>query len=216
MKILRTDTLVSKGAFASSAEWKRIREGVHSAVRAVDWPPGTGKFLIYPERGKKRGEGNGVKPIKLEAINRLVNLGWKPEFPWPVGARGRPSSERKKKAAKGDTPGKMDACYESSAGLIAFEWETGNISSSHRSLNKICLGLVLGEAAGGFLVVPSRKLYVWLTDRIGNVSELEPYYPFWSATNCKGGVLEIIVIEQDGESTSVPRIPKGTDGRAKG
>ena len=56
--------------------------------------------------------------------------------------------------------------------------------------------------------------YGFLTDRIGNVAELEPYFEFWAATPCKDGVLEIIVIEHDAESFDVPRIQKGTDGRS--
>jgi hypothetical protein len=208
MKILRVVTLISKGDFSQSDEWQSIRAGMLEAVTAVDWPPGSGYFTIYPESGKKRGEGNGVKPIKNEAILRLSAQGWKPEFPWPVGER--------EKSENRDRPGKMDACFLSSAGLIGFEWETGNISSSHRALNKMCLGLVLGATVGGILVVPSRKLYVWLTDRIGNVSELEPYFPLWASTPCSQGVLEVVVIEHDAESIEVPRIPKGTDGRAAG
>lgn len=206
MKIVRVDTLISNGPFATSEEWRRIQEGLHQAVKSVDWPPGSGTFKIYPERGKERGMGNGVKPIKNEAIRTLQKQGWKAEYPWPVG-------EREKFGAR-DRPGKMDAAFSASKGLIGFEWETGNISSSHRSLNKMCLGLVLNRTIGGVLVVPSRKLYGWLTDRIGNVTELEPYYPFWSATPCTEGVLEIIVIEHDAESFDVPKIPKGTDGRA--
>jgi hypothetical protein len=206
MKILRVDTLISRGEFSASAEWQTIRAGVLEAVESVDWPPGSGKFTIYPERGKERGKGNGVKPIKNEAVRRLQALGWQAEYPWPVG-------EREKEGGR-EQPGKLDAVYKSTAGLIGFEWETGNISSSHRALNKMCLGLVLNATIGGILVVPSRKLYVWLTDRIGNVSELMPYYPFWSATSCDAGILEIIVIEQDAESLDVPKIPKGKDGRA--
>ena len=80
----------------------------------------------------------------------------------------------------------------------------------------MALGLLSGATVGGLLVVPSRKLYPYLTDRIGNFDELEPYFPLWRATPCKQGVLEIIVIEQDAESQEVPRIPKGTDGRAAG
>jgi hypothetical protein len=201
MKILRVETLIERGPFAQSGEWRKIRKGVLAAVKSVDWPVGSGSFTIYPESGKKRGKGNGVKPIKNVAIKRLKTLGWKPECCWPVG-------ERKKH-------GNIDAIYESSAGLIGFEWETGNISSSHRALNKLCLGLVTKAAVGGFLVVPSRKLYKWLTDRIGNIDELAPYFPLWSAIPCKQGILEIIVIEHDAESLKVPRIPKGTDGRAK-
>jgi hypothetical protein len=56
-------------------------------------------------------------------------------------------------------------------------------------------------------------MYIYLTDRIDNIAELEPYFDFWTATSCKEGILEIVVIEQDGTSTRVPRIPKGTDGR---
>jgi len=78
----------------------------------------------------------------------------------------------------------------------------------------MCLGLLTGVLKGGFLVVPTRRLYRFLTDRVGNEPELQPYFPFWSATPCPEGALEIIVIEHDAESWDVPRILKGTDGRA--
>lgn len=111
----------------------------------------------------------------------------------------------------------MDAAYYfNPSELVCLEWETGNISSSHRSLNKMCMGLLLGAIKAGILVVPSRELYPYLTDRIGNISELEPYFPLWRATPCEEGVLEIFVIEHDATSDTVPRIPKGTDGRAQG
>ena len=200
MKIVHIETLIHKGGFANSPEWEKIREQALCAVKAVDWPPGSGTFSIYPESGKKTGQGNGVKPIKNAAIAHLIKEGWLSEHPWPVGERIR--------------PGNMDAAYISTTGLIAFEWETGNISSSHRSMNKMALGLLKGVTIAGLLVVPSRKLYPFLTDRIGNYDELEPYLPLWKATPCDKGILEIIVIEHDAESSSVPRIPKGTDGRA--
>lgn len=171
----------------------------HAAIQAVVWPTGATEFTIYPQSGKKRGEGNGVKPIKDAAITYLVGEGWKANYAWPVGT--------------GKSPGNIDAAIQASQGLVGFEWETGNISSSHRSLNKLCLGLLRGETIGGFLVVPSRKLYKFLTDRIGNISELEPYFEFWASTPCKEGTLEIIVIEHDAESFDVPQIAKGTDGR---
>jgi hypothetical protein len=66
----------------------------------------------------------------------------------------------------------------------------------------------------GILVVPSRELYKYLTDRIGNMDELEPYLDLWRSFPCKQGVLEIVAIEHDGMSKDVPRIPKGTSGRA--
>lgn len=200
MKIVHIETLISQGSFSKSSEWETIRNSACIAVRAADWPPGSGTFIIYPQSGKKRGEGNGVKPIKNEAIQNLRQSGWKIDEPWPVGERKR--------------PGNMDAAFFSSKGIITFEWETGNISSSHRSMNKMCLGLLTQKIIGGLLVVPSKKLYPYLTDRIGNFPELEPYLPLWKSIPCDEGVLEIIVIEQDAESLDVPRIPKGTDGRA--
>jgi hypothetical protein len=110
----------------------------------------------------------------------------------------------------------MDAAYVFDEGIVCFEWETGNISSSHRSLNKMCLGLLKGAIKAGMLVVPSRQLYPFLTDRIGNIAELEPYFDLWRSTQCAEGVLDIVVIEHDATSMNVPRIPKGTDGRANG
>lgn len=95
------------------------------------------------------------------------------------------------------------------------EWETGNVSSSHRAMNKMALGLMKGGLVATSLVVPSRRLYKFLTDRIGNEPELEPYFDLWRSIPCQQGVFEVIVIEQDFESFDVPRIPKGTDGRAK-
>ena len=98
---------------------------------------------------------------------------------------------------------------------MAIEWETGNISSSHRSLNKMALGLMRGTIAAGILVVPSRELYRYLTDRVGNMQELEPYLDLWKSIPCTfGGILQVIAIEHDSTSTKVPRILKGTDGRA--
>ena len=200
MRISRIEHLLSRGDFAQSNAWKDIRNTALHAIAAVDWPLNSGAFTIYPESGRKRGQGNGVKPIKNIAIDYLLKHGWQSEYPWPAGERIR--------------PGNMDAAYLSSEGLVAFEWETGNISSSHRSINKICLGLVTKKMIAGMLVVPSRELYRYLTDRIGNIAELEPYFPLWRAISCDKAVLDIIVIEHDAISYHVPRIPKGTDGRS--
>ena len=82
-------------------------------------------------------------------------------------------------------------------------------------MNKLAMLVSNGVIAAGTLVVPSRKLYVYLTDRIGNYNELEPYLKLWKSVPCRLGVLEIVVIEQDAESRDVPKIPKGRDGRAK-
>lgn len=218
MKILEVATLIATGEFAVSTEWRRTRRALHEAIAAVDWPPGSGAFTIYPESGKKRGEGNGVVPIKRGLMQRLEVEGWKLE------ERLKIADDEAVKVGGGDDesvevvsrPGKLDAVLYLEAGPVALEWETGNISSSHRALNKMALGLLKGILVGGILVVPSRSLYRYLTDRIGNIVELRPYFELWRSIPCKAGVLEIVVIEHDATSTKVPRIPKGTDGRAQG
>jgi len=72
VKIVHIETLIAKGSFPTSTEWKRIRKHLRNAIKAVDWPVGSGKFTIYPERGKRRGMGNGVTPIKRELIAELA------------------------------------------------------------------------------------------------------------------------------------------------
>ena len=62
--------------------------------------------------------------------------------------------------------------------------------------------------------MPTRKMYRYLTDRVGNFQELEPYFPLWRALKVKEGLLGIIAVEHDAVSLDVPRIEKGTDGRA--
>ena len=110
--------------------------------------------------------------------------------------------------------GDFDAILSGPVKPIVVEWETGNISSSHRSMNKLTLLLKAQIISAGVLVVPSRKMYVYLTDRIGNIQEIRPYFALWKSVPCREAVLEIVVIEQDAVSTEVPKIPKGTDGRA--
>lgn len=200
MKIVSVETLISCGTFPQSDDWKKLRADLHADILTMEWPPGSGKFTIYPESGKKRGEGNGVVPIKDGLMLRLHKRGWKLEEPLDIATVVR--------------PGKLDAVYYSSAGPVAVEWETGNISSSHRALNKMCLGLLKGLLVAGVLIVPSRAFYKFLTDRVGNIAELLPYLDLWKSTPCKNGVLEILVVEYDDTSTDVPKIGKGTDGRA--
>ncbi|MNT71465.1 Type-2 restriction enzyme BamHI [compost metagenome] len=79
----------------------------------------------------------------------------------------------------------------------------------------MALGLVARKCVAGVLVIPNMNLARYLTDRIGNIEEIRPYIPLWENLSVKEGVLELVVIEQDGESTHSPRIPKGRDGRAQ-
>jgi len=63
-------------------------------------------------------------------------------------------------------------------------------------------------------MVPTRAMYEYLTDRVGNYEELEPYFEMWRRSQVEEGLLVVVAIEHDGVSKDVPRIPKGTNGRA--
>lgn len=210
MKITKWQTLLSTGEYESSPEYDFIENQIREAIHHVVWPIGSDAFTIYPESGKKSDEGNGVKPIKLGFTKYLHDHGWTLE---EKAGRGR---------GKGSHPGAFDCHWrwpetESDFLPFAVEWETGNISSSHRAINRLALGILEGWLSGGILVVPSEKLAPYLTDRIGNEPELRPYIPLWKhwKSLATPSYLGIVTIEQDAESWDVPRIPKGTDGRAR-
>ena len=200
MKLVRTEILVSAGEFPKSQEWADIQQEIIEAVTKVVWPTHSQTFTIFPERGKERGKGNGVKPIKEGFQIALEKRGWELEKRLPV--------------VKGLRPGPIDVVRETSFGRFAVEWETGNISSSHRALNKMAVGMLQGSLIGGVLVVPTRDLYEFLTDRVGNYRELEPYFPVWRDVSVENGLLAVVAVEHDATSMTVPRINKGTDGRA--
>lgn len=201
MKLVEFRVLASRGVFPVSKHWARVEKQVRQAIRAVVWPRGSRFFTIHPQTGKRRGEGSGVKPIKDAFVSMLTQrFGWEPEFKLAYHTR------------RG--PGKIDAVKRTPHGLCAVEWETGNVSSSHRALNKIVLGIQRGQLKAGILVVPTRKLAAFLTDRVGNYEELEPYFDLWGSMPFSDGVVAIAAVEHDRESKRSPRIAKGTDGRA--
>ncbi|MEK7616666.1 MAG: hypothetical protein AAB414_01280 [Patescibacteria group bacterium] len=201
MKIVHIQSIVKKGQLANSKIFDEINDEIKTAINKISWPPKSdGFYLNANSKGKKRGQGNGVKPIKEACVTYLKTIGWKEER--RIRSRGVAGT------------GPLDIVKDTQYGLFALEWETGNISSSHRALNKICLGVLNKELAGGILVVPSNELYPFLTDRVGNYRELTPYLNLWERLPFEEGVISIIVVEQDGFKRGVKRIPKGTDGRA--
>jgi len=200
MKIMRVERLIDAGGFSSSQEWKTIEAQIFEAIQSIQWPPYSGSFTLRNEPGKKRGEGSGVKPIKDACMQHLSLLGWGLETCYDIATLRR--------------PGPIDATLPVGNRLFCMEWETGNISSTHRALNKMALGILKGILIGGALVLPTRAMYRYLTDRVGNFAEIEPYFDLWRALQVEDGLLVVIAIEHDAVSGSVPRIPKGTDGRA--
>jgi hypothetical protein len=201
MKIVKVYTLKSRGAYAASEHWKTTREQIHDAIRRCEWPVGSGSFTIYPESGKAHGEGNGVKPIRDRFVQSLQAEGW--------------TIEGKAKNAWDERLGDFDAVLPGPDKPIVVEWETGNISSPHLSMNKLTLLLKNHAISAGVLVVPSWRTFVHLPDRVGYIDEIKPYFLLWKSARCGDGVLEIVVIEQDAVSKGVPRIPRGKDGRAR-
>ena len=116
----------------------------------------------------------------------------------------------------------FDLVHEDSGGdKVAVEWETGNISSSHRSLNKLGVALANGVIDAGVLIVPSRELYEHLTDRIGNIAELSHYLEVWHGLepSIQRGLLVITVVEHDEivdeNDQSIEYLKVGMDGRAR-
>ena len=194
MKILRTEILFQQGTLFTSQEFINLLGEIETAIHKVVWPLDTQSFSINPSK-----KGNGVKPIKNGCMMYLRDSGWKLESCLIISSDMR--------------PGPLDATKILSNGLaFSFEWETGNISSSHRALNKMALGIMKGALCGGILLLPSRKMYNYLTDRIGNFQEIAPYFPIWKNLNISSGYLAVIEIEHDDESINSPLIPKGTDG----
>ena len=197
MKLITKEVLFDQGNFSSTPEWERIQQDVEESIKKVTWPENSKKFTINPTN-----KGNGVKPIKLSFCDKIEKKGWELETRMSIATRS--------------APGPLDATIRiRNDSVFAVEWETGNISSSHRALNKMSLGIRNGILIGGILVLPTRKLYQYLTDRVGNFAELEPYFDVWRSMMIGNGILCVYAVEYDDISKSVPKIVKGTDGRAK-
>ena len=90
---------------------------------------------------------------------------------------------------------------------VGLEFETGNISSAHRSMNKLALGIANSDIDLAILMMPIHALSYYLTDRVSNYEELQPYYPLVNS-------YPFIFIGFDAEdyNTQYPLLPKGKDG----
>ncbi|MBW3590073.1 MAG: restriction endonuclease [Actinobacteria bacterium] len=197
MRVHEFILLRDEGNWQSSPEWLETDREIREAAATVVWPPGAKEFSINPTP-----QGNGVKPIKEAFLLSLSGQGWRTEQRVKILDRG--------------SPGKIDALKDYPDGTtFVVEWETGNVSSSHRALNKIVVAMKEENIQGGALIVPRRQgLYKYVTDRIGNEEELRPYFALWAESTLGTGLLGIYVIDYDKTDPGVPLISKGTDGRA--
>lgn len=211
MRIVETLNLAQAGSFPRTATWRKATADVEQAIKLADWPFGHGKFLLNPDpirdhKGKLNSHSNGVMPIKQPMIGYLASSGWKTEAlpKLPVGEDGKDVL----------TTGDLDALLLDRGRYVGFEWETGNVASSHRAINKLLDGITRRTLQGGILVLPMRETQRYLTDRVGNFEELAPYFELWEKYPLEEGALRVYGIAHDKLDSTVPHIPKGKDGRA--
>jgi hypothetical protein len=239
VKLVRTVIVFDRGRLARSKGWAETYSVYSKVILQMVNPPGGDRFRIRARTRKVDSRGrttsqwnrNGVLPIKRQFFEGMANAEWKTEQRVSLNSYLKKNREVQPLITYPDlTPltedlntsvGDFDFTYETGSGFrTVVEWETGNISSSHRSLNKMCLALMGDLADAGVLIVPSRALYPHLTDRIGNWKELCPYLTFWqSAGNnpmMRKGLLSINVVEHDEivRDDSIPYIKQGIDGRS--
>lgn len=213
MQIVEKLDIAYAGRFPRTATWRRANEEVTTAVEITDWPSGSGRFSLNPEprvdaQGRTDRHPNGVVPIKRPMLDHLSSCGWETETlpKLPVGFEGRDVL----------TTGDLDALLLDRNRYVGFEWETGNVASTHRAINKLLDGMTRGTLNGGILVLPMRAMQRHLTDRVGNFEEIAPYFEFWSRYPVPDGALRVYGVSYDELNASVEHIPKGKDGRARG
>jgi Restriction endonuclease BamHI len=233
--------LTSHSAALETEGWKETFKAITDSIDEMVWPPGNAAFRIprkiqYLDGTKKKWLRNGVTDIKALFQNLMKQKKWLIEHslslaPYFVKHRvwaakngqqilSYPSLTPIDKVLK-ENVGDFDFLVEHETGFKTIvEWETGNISSSHRSLNKMCMALWADLCDAAVLVVPSRKLYEHLTDRIGNVTEIEPYFYFYNraAYLADRKLLVVVVVEHDEDFYSediADFIGQGSDGNAE-
>lgn len=145
MRIIEEIDLVDIDDCKATLDISRATEEIRQAIRALVWPSGADRFNIFPQSGKKSGEGNGVRPIRDAFVLALEEQGWDSEVKFPVITDSTMADF-----------GKMDASKSIFGKPFVAEWETGNISSSHRAMNKMSVGLIEGAYTCRCLSKPLR------------------------------------------------------------
>lgn len=220
LEIIETKNLIAKKPFSTSTSWQKAKKEMQASINEVNWPKKSNGFTINPIKKE-----NGVSPLTEqfeENINKKSN--WKSTGQkhfktiideYDINIDGLTNIVNDfDEAIKSPW---FDAIKPVGDKLIAAEWETGNISSSHRSVNRLLLGLISGVVKGAVLAVPTRKLYQYMTDRIGNYQELKPYFPVWknNKTSITTGAFTIYGMQHRETDSNVPIISKNNDGQAK-
>lgn len=143
---------------------------------------------------------NGVGPVKEMCYQILEE-----QYLW---FREKPLTYFHDDVQKG---GPIDVYKEFGSGKDSFkvglEFETGNVSSAHRSMNKLCVGIKKQELDMAILMMPIKQMSFYLTDRVSNYEEVEPYLFLHDD-------IPFVVFGFDAEEYSLtePPLPKGKDG----
>ena len=225
---LRTMLVFDNGNIARTQDWSDIHSSYVNAIKSITSP--NKKTLILRCKSKDPVSGkwrrNGVAYLKKQFLKGMNDEIWKSEvnlniehLAWQPALSLYPGLGVYREPITSSFGG-FDFLKKTSSGLrIAIEWETGNISSTHRSLNKLVIALKAGEIDAGVLILPSRDLYSHLTDRIGNIGEVSPYLTLWNSASqlVERGLLAISVVEHDEltDDASHPYLKVGDDGRAR-
>lgn len=229
MKWLRTMVLFDQGGVISSSDWQAVHASCVRAIESIDHPAGSGTLTLREKIRLPGGQWqrNGVGYLRMRFLQSMRDVeGWSTEGDVNL-SRDRaqppillyPSLESYREPITSDFGG-FDFTTVADQGMrIAIEWETGNISSSHRSMNKLAIALSCGILDAGVLIVPSRALYEHLTDRIGNIGELSGYLAMWERlkVSVTRGLLAVTVVEHDAltRDPALPYLTVGGDGRAR-
>lgn len=229
MRWLRTLVVFDRGNITSHSDWQKIHESYVRSIQSIDFPEGTGTLSLRRKFKSCDGQWsrNGVKFLKSRFLSHMVkNEGWSAEASFDLGQQRvppelklYPSLENYQEPITSEF-GSFDFVTTAPQGThVAIEWETGNISSSHRSMNKLAIALATGKIQAGVLILPSRNLYEHLTDRIGNIGELSGYLSMWKDLEARveRGLLVITVVEHDHLINDIdfPYLPVGIDGNSR-
>jgi hypothetical protein len=232
MKWLRTLVIFDRGGVVYSPDWAQIHDSYVRSIQRIDFPEGASTLTLRCKEREWTGvkwkwHRNGVGYLRQRFLHHMVvDEGWRPEV--GVGL-GRDRIPPQLMLYPGFLPhqeeitsefGDFDFVTTAPNGMhVAIEWETGNISSSHRSMNKLAIALGTGKIHAGVLIVPSRNLYEHLTDRIGNIGELSGYLSMWQnlGNQIQIGLLAISIVEHDFLTTDpgFPYLKVGNDGNAE-
>ena len=76
LKFVDLKVLIKNDEFLRSSVWNRIIADLKESIADVKWPKGSDKFLLFDDKGRGRGQANGVTPIKRMFQNNLKARGW--------------------------------------------------------------------------------------------------------------------------------------------